>query len=380
MQQPLVAYYAPLKPPNHPIPSGDRQMARMLLAGLKRAGYDAFLASEYISYSKRHDRNYFDLRRQGAKDEATRLLREWEHAGRRPDLWFCYHPYDKSPDWLGMEICDALDIPMVTAEPCKTSQGPNGEWMMWRAAAQSGIKMAAMNIVMTHSDKAYLESFVAKDKITWMPPFVDLDMLRSATSMAGENDVNEVWKGGRKLLSVGMMRPGAKMDSYHLLANALKTLQGENWSLVIVGSGPGEKKVAQLFDWDRGGRVNIIGEKSPEEVLLLMEHGDVLAWPGCREAYGMVYLEAASRGCPAVALQNLGVPLVVEHKRSGLLASPPDTHHYTEQLLQIIRDDDLLDKLSAGARQFVEDERGGARTAQTLRRIIDPVLAENGRQ
>ena len=33
-----IAFYAPLKPPDHPIPSGDRQMARMLMAALINAG------------------------------------------------------------------------------------------------------------------------------------------------------------------------------------------------------------------------------------------------------------------------------------------------------------------------------------------------------
>ena len=32
-----IAFYAPLKSPNHPVPSGDRLMARMLMAALQRA-------------------------------------------------------------------------------------------------------------------------------------------------------------------------------------------------------------------------------------------------------------------------------------------------------------------------------------------------------
>lgn len=379
MKKPVIAYYAPLKPPDHHIPSGDRQMARMLFATLGKAGYETFLASRYISYSKRHAQEYFDGRKQGAIDEAKHLLAQWERQSIRPDLWFCYHPYDKSPDWLGMEICVALNIPMVTAEPCKTSQGPNGEWIPWREAAQEGINMAAMNIVMTHSDEAYLETFIASEKIKWMPPFVDMDMLLSAEGLSDNIEPDELWKDGRKLLAVGMMRPGAKMESYQLLASALRNLQDENWSLVIVGSGPGAGDLDKLFDWDTSGRVNIVGEKSPEEVLLLMEHADILSWPGCREAYGMVYLEAASRGCPAMALRNLGVPLVVEDGQSGLLASPPDAKHYADCLKRLLNDDLLLAELSKAAAKFVADERGGEQTALRLKEIIDPVLVDHGR-
>ncbi len=375
MTKPQIAYYAPLKPPDHPIPSGDRQMARMLLAALNKAGYDARLASRYISYSKRPNEEYLEGRKNGALEEAQLLLNQWRKDDYRPDLWFCYHPYDKSPDWLGMEICTELNIPMVTAEPCKTGQGPNGEWVPWRKEAQLGISMADMNIVMTHSDEAYLHSFIAKEKIVWMPPFVDVEMLRSASVMKNGLVVEEQWKGGRRLLCAGMMRPGAKMDSYRMLAASLKKLQAEDWSLVIVGGGPGEKEVRRLFDWDHGSRVNILGEVSSEEVLLLMEHAQVLSWPGCREAYGMVYLEAASRGCVSVGIRNLGVPLVVEHQLSGLLASPPDITTYTDCLKQIIRDDDLLNKLSDGAKTFISGERSGETTGMKLKQIIDPILA-----
>ena len=41
-----VAFYAPLKSPNHPLPSGDRTMARLLMKALDRAGYAPQLASE----------------------------------------------------------------------------------------------------------------------------------------------------------------------------------------------------------------------------------------------------------------------------------------------------------------------------------------------
>ena len=375
MNNPKIAYYAPLKPPDHPIPSGDRQMARMLLAALNKAGYEAELASRYISYSKRHGMEYLYERKSGAIAEAQKILAQWEKRNYSPQLWFCYHPYDKSPDWLGMEICRQLNIPMVTAEPCKTGQGPNGEWVPWRREAQAGIKMAVMNIVMTHSDEAYLKTFISEDKIKWMPPFVDLDMLQACSYMEDGQPVESLWSGGRRLLCVGMMRPGAKIDSYRMLAASLKSLRGEDWSLVIVGGGPGDSEVRELFSWDQISQVNIIGQKTPEEVLLLMEHAQVLSWPGCREAYGMVYLEAASRGCVGVGLRNLGVPLVVEHNVSGLLASPPDITSYTQCLKLVITDDALLAKLSKGAKEFVSGERGGKTTAGRLKQIIDPILA-----
>lgn len=366
-----IAYYAPLKPPDHPIPSGDRQMGRMLLAALRRAGYDVFLASRYISYSKRHGAEHLAERKAGAHREAERLIREWDRDGNPPDLWFCYHPYDKSPDWLGAEICSRLGIAMVTAEPCKTGQGPNGEWLPWRAEAQKSLAMADMNIALKPADVAYLSDFVDRRRITRIDPFIDVEQLETSPV------ADDPWRGsGCRLLAVGMMRPGAKTQSYRVLAEALSGLRHLDWSLAIVGGGPTQDEVRACFAWDTQGRVAFAGERDPGEVMTMMEMADVLAWPGSGEAFGMVYLEAAACGTPAAALDNKGVPLVVIDGRTGLLASPPDPETYARVLERIIADDGLRLRLGEGARRFALEERSGQQAAAQLRTIIDGVFAK----
>ena len=44
-----VAFYAPLKPPDHPTPSGDRRMARLLMEALRAGGHVPVLASRFRS-------------------------------------------------------------------------------------------------------------------------------------------------------------------------------------------------------------------------------------------------------------------------------------------------------------------------------------------
>ena len=45
-----IAFYAPLKAPDHPVPSGDRQMARLLLEALRRCGHAVEPASRLRAY------------------------------------------------------------------------------------------------------------------------------------------------------------------------------------------------------------------------------------------------------------------------------------------------------------------------------------------
>ena len=93
-----IAFYAPLKSPNHPVPSGDRLMARLLIAALQRAGHAVEIASELRSYSASSALGAHDEVRNGRGSRDRPPLRRMWSGGRAPDLWFCYHPYYKAPD------------------------------------------------------------------------------------------------------------------------------------------------------------------------------------------------------------------------------------------------------------------------------------------
>ena len=44
-----IAFYAPLKPPDHPVPSGDRRVAQLLWQALQMGGHEPVLASRFRS-------------------------------------------------------------------------------------------------------------------------------------------------------------------------------------------------------------------------------------------------------------------------------------------------------------------------------------------
>ena len=48
-----IAFYAPMKPPDHPVPSGDRTMARLLVRALETAGHEVRLACRLRSRDPR---------------------------------------------------------------------------------------------------------------------------------------------------------------------------------------------------------------------------------------------------------------------------------------------------------------------------------------
>ena len=60
-----IAVFCPIKPPDHPIPSGDRTIARNLMTAIGIAGHEPFLASRFIAYSKRADIELLQQRKRG---------------------------------------------------------------------------------------------------------------------------------------------------------------------------------------------------------------------------------------------------------------------------------------------------------------------------
>src|SRR5258708_22862490 len=112
-----IAFYAPLKSPLHPVASGDRTMARLLIAALRRAGHEVEIAAWLRSRDGDGDPTYQERVRDAGLHLAERFVRRCRCGpAPRPDLCFTYHLYYKAPDWLGPRVPDALAIPYFVAE------------------------------------------------------------------------------------------------------------------------------------------------------------------------------------------------------------------------------------------------------------------------
>ncbi|BCH29269.1 glycosyl transferase [Mesorhizobium sp. L-8-10] len=361
-----IAFYAPLKTPDHPIPSGDREVARLMMAALETAGYEVELASRLISYQKRPSAEIGRERRLEAQGEAGRLIDAWlRGAEQRPDLWFTYHPYCKAPDWIGPRVAEALGIGYVTAEACRTRQGTDEDWAASRRAVQAAVKGAAVNFCLKPSDRAYLESFLPDmETVVSLLPFVDLARIDSVPEPAP--DAERFSHGHPLILAVGMMRPNAKFRSYELLAAALGRLPDLAWKLAIVGDGPMRGNVERLLSALPAERVHFAGAIGRDEVLRWMRAADIMAWPGFSEAFGMVYLEAQACGLPVVALHTAGVPVVVEDAVSGMLTAE-DAEAYAAALRSLLASEAKRRAYGAAGRRNVERSHNIASAAKVMR-------------
>ncbi len=358
-----IAFYAPLKAPDHPVPSGDRQMARLIMRALEMAGFEVTLASTLRAFMPEPD--LMDRLRHSANEERARIAREWMNSGK-PDLWFTYHPYYKAPDLLGPELARQFNIPYATAEASYSPKRDRQGWAAAQAWIRDAITLAGLNLCFTDRDREGLVKAVPSGRFASLVPFID-------TSAYADGFAKPA--GGR-LMVVAMMRQGDKFDSFTMLAKALPHLLDLPWRLTVIGDGVARKEIVALFNGLPADRIDWLGELAPDTVpRALRAEGGVYVWPGCGEAYGLAYLEAQAAGLPVVAQATAGVPAVVEHGRTGLLTPDGDVAAYAAAIRELLCDDDKRETFGREARAFVLAERGLGQASQRLAYLLKGVVS-----
>lgn len=377
-----IAFYAPLKAPNHEIPSGDRRVGALYLEALRLAGHRVNVVSDFRSYDgEGNPERQRALQSQGIAT-ARRLASQWlgGQASARPDLWFTYHVYYKAPDWLGPQVSRELGIPYVIAEASHAPKRANGAWSLGHNAAVEAIQAASLLVSPTRYDMACLQSLAGAERILLLPPFLDPEPFEAAAAqrkalrarLAAEHalDPDVAW-----ISIAAMMRPGDKTASYRELASVLAGILDLRWHLLVAGAGPAQQEVARVLHAVAPARCRVLGTLSPAEVAGMYAASDLCLWPACNEAYGMAMLEAQAAGVPVVSVADRGVPDVVADGRTGLLAARLDAALLADLARALLVDPARRSAMGRAAMQYIAAERSLQRAASALDAALRQVRA-----
>ncbi|TBR29747.1 MAG: glycosyltransferase, partial [Reyranella sp.] len=327
-----VLLHTPLKAPDSPVPSGDREMARGLVRLLERLGHKVLMpaASRVVPGVPPMDAHLARERR--ARAQAARLIARWRalpaHHPERFDLWFTYHCYYRKPDWLGPIVTRALRIPYVIAEASHAPRRAQGPTRIGHRAVERAL--AAVDLVLTVNprDVAGVKARLRPGaRQVWLPPFIDVAPFR----VPSRRDPSQP----PLLMSVGMMRTRDKLDSYRVLARAFALMKDKEWRALLVGDGPARTEIEGLMA-PFGARVRFAGAVPRAELPALYAAADLYLWPAINEAYGMAFLEAQAAGLPVVAGRTGGVPAVVADGVTGLLTPIGDAASFATAEVRLL--------------------------------------------
>ncbi|MEO9527960.1 glycosyltransferase family 4 protein [Roseibium sp.] len=367
-----IAFTAPMKPLDHPVPSGDRTMGRLIVKALESIGHDVTVASRFRSWRKNgSDAIQAEVRTQ-ALEEAERIAGDWERTGYRPDLILTYHLYHKAPDWIGPALADRFDLPYAIVEASRAPKRRTGDWALGFAAADSALERADAVAAIHNADAECLAEVVPHQRLSVLLPFLDAEPYLEASTAAKPLATLPL-----KLLAVGMMRAGDKERSYEILADALERVRTLPWHLTIAGDGPVLDRVRGLFPPER---VTFLGALSPDALPALYARHDLLVWPAIREAFGLVLLEAQAAGLGVVAGDTFGVPDIVRDGETGLLSPEGDAAALAVNLRRVLEEPELADRLGSVARQHILDLHSLSSGAARLEALAEKAVRNHARR
>jgi glycosyltransferase involved in cell wall biosynthesis len=370
-----IAFYAPLKPPDHPVASGDRTMGRALLEALRLAGHEAEIVCHFRSFDSGDPGRQAKLRRVGQR-LAEKLAGRLERRGK-PDLWFTYHLYHKAPDWLGPVVAERLGLPYVVAETSFAPKQAGGRWDIGHRGVAEAVYRAEAVFQLNPADVECVAPLLASpDRLKPLSPFLDTRPFQGAAEARDRRaiaerygiDPAEPW-----LLAVGMMRADQKLRSYRCLAEALSGVTDLPWRLLVVGGGPAEDEVRTAFA-SLGPRVTWLGVADEKALPALYAAADLYVWPAVKEAWSMAFLEAQAAGLPVVAGRSGGVPSVVGDGETGLIVPEGDAKAFGQAVRLLLQDPDRRREMGRAAQRRAIDRHDRTSAAAVLDQALQALV------
>lgn len=98
---------------------------------------------------------------------------------------------------------------------------------------------------------------------------------------------------------------------YDVLIKAFSLLNGEN-RLIIIGDGPNRKKLKSLIEEKNlQEKVELVGKKNKDEIIEIFDKSDCFVLSSLKETFGVVLIEAFSRGLPVISTKCGGADEIV---------------------------------------------------------------------
>jgi glycosyltransferase involved in cell wall biosynthesis len=370
-----IGFYAPLKPPDHPAPSGDRRMARLFIATLRGLGHDVTLLSDLRSYNRDGDTAREAATADAAAAEVEMLAATWQRMPElKPDLLFTYHVYHKAADYIGPLLKQRFGLPYVIAEASDSPRRRDGDWAAGYAQARRALTAADLLLAITRHDMPGLTVCAGDDRVRYFPPFLDPTPFAAAAASRASHRAAlaaqfELPAGTPWLLAVGMMRDGDKLASFRRLAEMLTLATAEEWHCILVGDGTARAMADQAFA-PLGRRATFTGQMEPDRLATLYAACDLYVWPAINEAYGMALLEAQASGLPVLSVRTRGVPDIVTHDTTGWLTPDDRPETLASALHVLLADPTRRQRMAGNAMQRVADELSTSAAQARLRAIF----------
>jgi len=251
-----------------------------------------------------------------------------------------------------------------------------------RAGLATVLRRASIVVSAGGYPRAEAERLVGEhlDTVVEIPPGVDAERFADRSESRAETRRRfGLPEGALVVTSVSRLVPRKGMDVLIGAAGHLKEVQRE-LVVVIAGAGRDERRLHRRIERS-GAPVRLLGRVSEDDKVALLAASDVFVlacrnrWWGLeQEGFGIVFLEAAAAGLPAVAGDSGGAAEAVADGESGLVVhDPTDVAAVATALERLLADRALRDRMGRAARDRAAEtfayDRLAPRLAEALAKV-----------
>lgn len=215
------------------------------------------------------------------------------------------------------------------------------------------LRSAAFAVTVSEYNREYLAPFGGGEKV-WRI-YNGLDLQQFSPNGAHPDDPPLVLAVGRLVEKKGFEEL--------IRACALLRRDGRRFRCLIVGKGEREEALQSLIrEMELEGWAELAGPMPREALLELYPRASVVVAPcvvgadGNRDGLPTVLIEAMALGVPVVSTDVTGIPELVEHGRTGLLAPQHDPEGLAAEIRRVLDDPAAARELARRGRERVERE------------------------
>ena len=139
----------------------------------------------------------------------------------------------------------------------------------------------------------------------------------------------------------------------------------------IVGDGEMRDKLERLTSKLGLRRVSFLGHR--DDVADILSRSDIYVLPTTSDTLPISVIEAMFAGKAIVSTRCGGIPELVEHQKTGLLAEPGNVKELADCLLQLVRDRRLVKQLGRNAQDFAKTNLTAEKMAAEIERVYRSV-------
>lgn len=294
---------------------------------------------------------------------------------------------------VGWLLRDLWQVPLVhtahtlaAVKNLHLAEGDSPEPESRRICEQQIVDNAELLVVNTRAEAEQLADLhdASAKKIEVIPPGVDITVFSPGSDRATERSRRELGipLHAKVVLFVGrLQRLKGPQVLLRAVAEMVRRDPHRNLSVIICGglSGNGLARPDEFLDLadelQLHDVVRFVPPRPPQELVTLYRAADVVAVPSYNESFGLVAMEAQATGTPVVAARVGGLPIAVEHERTGVLVDGHAPESWADALGGILDDDETRLRYASEAPIHAKNF-SWEHTADKLLAVYDRAIAE----